>query len=185
MFIKKKTSLNKLCILLSLVLRAFFELAASLLRYALTFFFNKTRALKNKSFLLILLSLSDRAFFEPFCECSFLQQKVPFFSAIVILTSLLAYLYLFYIWWSFKSRNQVKNKFLINLYLKFSFITFLNLPVTQFFLFETFHTFLYFFYIKFLPFLNFIELFYNRYLKSVNVNPFSTKIIQYIRNKLK
>jgi len=167
------------------VLRAFLELAASLLRYILTFFFNKTRALKNKSFLLILLSLSDRAVFEPFCECSFLQQQVPFLSAIVILTSLLAYLYLFYIWWSFKTRNQTKNKFLINLYLKFSFITFLNVPVTHFFFFEIFHTFLYFFYIKFLPFFNFIELFYNKYIRSTNISPFSTKIIQYIRNKLK
>lgn len=167
------------------MLKAFFNLILSLLKHFSTFFFNKTRQHKNKTFWLFFLALSDRNILEPFCECSFLQQQVPLFSAIIILGSILIYLYFFYIWWCFKNRKQVKNKWLINMYLQLNIIKFFNSPVINFFLFENFNAVIFFLSKKLSKFFRFLFYMYETYFLSIKMDTQMTKILQYLKNKIK
>lgn len=151
--------------------------------YVASFFFSKTRILKNKSFWLFFLSLNHREVIEPLCECSFLQQKVPFMGPAVVLTALLAYLYVFYVWWCFKFRNQPKNKALINLYLNLSLFTLWSIPASKFFLFEFFASLIFFLDRKLRPYLTFTRLFFSKKLSNTRMEPTLTKILQYLRKR--
>lgn len=165
------------------MLKAFLDYIVSLLKYTCFFFFNKTRALKNKSFWLFFLSLSDREIVEPFCECSFLQQQVPLFSAILLLSSLLAYMYFFYIWWCFKHRNQIKNKLFVNWYLKLVPFTFFSVSVVRFFLFDEVCAIFFFFNFKLASKFRAASIIFNKFFTNNKIEPIFTKISQFVNKK--
>lgn len=165
------------------MLKAFLDYITSLLKYVCFFFFNKTRALKNKSFWLFFLALSDRDILEPFCECSFLQQQVPLISSIIVLLSLLAYMYFFYIWWCFKHRNNIKNKLFISWYLKLIPLKFFSISVVRFFLFEEVCAFFFFFIFKLAPKFRSASIILNKFFSNNKIEPIFTKISQFINKK--
>lgn len=71
------------------------------------------------------------------------------------------------------------------MYLQLSIIKFFNSPVINFFLFENFNAVIFFLSKKLSKFFRFLFYMYETYFLSIKMDTQMTKILQYLKNKIK